>query len=201
MQPEQTSRRSDGILARLKEETAHQHKETEENVDIMREGFSLDDYRNLLVKFYSFYKPFEEKMSEAISANEIDFNHSERLNTPKLESDLNALGMSDEDISKIETTDDLPNLDSGERIFGSLYVIEGSTLGGQVISRHLKQTLDIDASNGSAFFSGYGEHTRPMWMGFMEAINKFADQTENHNEIITGANDTFEKLGISLKAN
>lgn len=198
MQPEQSARRPDGILARLKAETANQHQQTETNVDIMREGFSIDDYRKLLVKFYSFYKPFEEKMSEAISANGIEFNHSERLNTPKLESDLKSLGMSDEEISNIETTDILPNLNSGERIFGALYVIEGSTLGGQVISRHLKQTLNIDAESGSAFFSGYGEHTRPMWMGFMGAIESFADQSENKDEIIAGANDTFEKIGVSL---
>lgn len=199
MKPQESVRKTNGILARLKEETAHQHQETEKNVDIMREDFSIDDYRSLLIKFYSFYKPFESKMSEAISANGIEFEHSERLNLPKLEKDLRELGMSDEEIAQIETTNELPKLDSGERIFGSLYVIEGSTLGGQVISRHLKQSLGIDADSGSAFFSGYKENTRDMWMGFMEAINKFADQSNDHDEIIAGANETFEKIGISLK--
>jgi heme oxygenase len=199
MQPEKSTKQADGILSRLKEETRHQHVQTEGDVDLMREDFNRDNYRDLLVKFYSFYKPFEAKMSEAIATNGIEFNHSERLNFPKLEKDLQALGMSDEEISNIRTTDELPNLDSGERIFGSLYVIEGSTLGGQVISRHLKQNLEIDETNGAAFFSGYGRNTGIMWKGFGEAITNFAETSENHDEIIAGANETFEKLGVSLR--
>lgn len=199
MQPEKSTKQADGILARLKEETRHQHQQTEGDVDIMREDFNRDNYRDLLVKFYSFYKPFEAKMSEAIAANGIEFNHSERLNFPKLEKDLQALGMSDEEILNIKTTEELPNLDSGERIFGSLYVIEGSTLGGQVISRHLKQNLEIDETNGAAFFSGYGRNTGMMWKAFGEAITNFAENSENQDEIIAGANETFEKLGVSLR--
>lgn len=199
MQPEKSIRQADGILARLKQETRGQHENTESDVDLMRPDFTRENYRDLLVKFYSFYKPFEEKMSEAIAKNSIEFNHNERLNTPKLERDLRALGMSDEEISKIETTNELPNLDSGERIFGSLYVIEGSTLGGQVISRHLKQNLGMDETNGTAFFSGYGKDTGPMWKAFGDAITKFAETSENQDEIIAGANETFEKIGVSLR--
>lgn len=189
---------NDSILAQLKARTAHQHQATEETVDLMREDYTLDDYRNLLVRFYSFYKPFEAKISAAIKSNGIDFNHSERLNAPKIIADLQSLGMSESEISVIETTDELPNLESKERIFGSLYVIEGSTLGGQVISRHLKGKFDLDDSNGAAFFSGYGKETGKMWNGYREAVTKFAESGANRDEIIAGANETFEKIGHSL---
>jgi heme oxygenase len=199
MQPEKSAQKPDGILARLKRETRSQHESTEGDVDLMRPDFTKENYRDLLVKFYSFYKPFEDKVSQAIAENRIEFNHSERLNTPKLEKDLKSLGMSDEEISNIETTEEIPQLDSKERIFGSLYVIEGSTLGGQVISRHLKQNLGIDETNGTAFFSGYGKETGPMWKAFGEAITNFADKSDNHDEIIAGARETFEKIGLSLR--
>lgn len=186
------------IMAQLKARTAHQHQATENTVDLMRDDYSLEDYRNLLMRFYAFYKPFEEKMSAAIVANSVDFNHQERLNTPKLIADLKALGMSDEEISAIKKAKDLPNLDSKERIFGSLYVIEGSTLGGQVISRHLKQKFDLDAENGAAFFSGYGKDTGKMWNEYRETVTKFAENGANREEIISGANETFEKIGKAL---
>ncbi len=197
MKPE-TTIDTNSILAQLKSRTAHQHQATEATVDLMREDFSLEDYRNLLVKFYAFYQPFEDKMREALKHNPIDFNHDERLNTPKILADLRSLGMSEIEISQIEPTDDLPALDSKENIFGSLYVIEGSTLGGQVISRHLKQKFDLDETNGAAFFSGYGKDTGKMWNGYRESITNFAEGDANSEEIIVGANETFEKIGHCL---
>jgi heme oxygenase len=197
MQPEKMID-NDSILAQLKARTAHQHQATEDTVDLMREDYTLDEYRNLLTRFYGFYAPFEAKMRDAIAANGVEFNHHERLNTPKLVADLKALGLSEDEISAIETTGDLPNLGSKERIFGSLYVIEGSTLGGQVISRHLKSKFDLDTDKGAAFFSGYGKDTGKMWNEYREAVTNFAENGADREEIIAGANETFEKIGNAL---
>ena len=197
MKPE-TSIENDSILTQLKSRTAHQHQATEATVNLMRPNYSIDDYRNLLVRFYSFYQPFEAKMSESLAKNLLEFNHNERLNTPKLVADLTNLGMSADEISNIQPFDDLPKLDSKERIFGSLYVIEGSTLGGQVISRHLKQAFEIDVSNGAAFFSGYGAETGKMWNGYRNAVTEFSEGDADREEIIAGANETFEKIGKCL---
>lgn len=194
----ETAPQNDSILAQLKARTAHQHEATEETVDLMREDFSLDEYFNLLIRFYSFYESFEEKLSSAIKEFGVEFNHDERLNTPKLVADLTNLGITRDQISKIEHSEDLPKLDSAERVFGSLYVIEGSTLGGQVITRHLKQKFDLDETNGAAFFSGYGKETGKMWNGFREAVTTFAESSSKHEEIIAGANETFEKIGKCL---
>jgi heme oxygenase (biliverdin-IX-beta and delta-forming) len=194
----ETAIQTDSILAQLKARTAHQHSQTEDGVDLMRDDFTLEEYRQLLVRFYSFYKSYEEKMRDALRENPVEFNHGERLNTPKLIADLTSLGMSESDISQIETFNNLPALDSSERIFGSLYVIEGSTLGGQVISRHLKQKFDLDETNGAAFFSGYGKDTGKMWNGFRESITAFAADTVNNEKIIAGAIETFEKIGKAL---
>lgn len=194
----ETAIQTDSILARLKARTAHQHQQTEDGVDLMREDFSLEEYKNLLVTFYAFYKSYEKKMRDAQAKNPIDFNYEERLNTPRLVADLKSLGMSDREISDIETFDDLPALDSTEKIFGSLYVIEGSTLGGQYISRHLKEKFGLDETNGIAFFSGYGKDTGKMWKAFRAAITEFAETSNNHEEIIKSANATFEKIGNCL---
>lgn len=189
---------NDSILTQLKSQTAHQHQQTEELVDIMREDFSPADYKKLLTRFYAFYKSFEPKMFDALRENPIDFDYENRQNTPKLFRDLESLGMSEAEISEIEDFDDLPALDSKEKIFGALYVVEGSTLGGQVISRHLKEKFGFDESGGSAFFSGYGKETGAMWKIFRDAITNFSGGDANRGEVIGAANDTFTKIGKCL---
>ena len=194
----ETAAQNDSILARLKARTAHQHQQTEDGVDLMSDDFSREDYRQLLVKFYAFYQLFETKMRESILENPVDLDYAERLNAPKLAADLTNLGMTEEEISPIKGFDDLPALDSKEKIFGALYVVEGSTLGGQYISRHLKEKFGLDETNGAAFFSGYGKETGKMWNAFREKITEFAENSRNHEEIIKSANATFEKIGKAL---
>ena len=190
---------TDSILARLKARTAHQHQQTEDGVDVMSDDFSREDYRRLLVRFYAFYKSYEAKMRDALRENPIDLDYEERLNTLKLEADLVNLGMTENEISEVKAFDVLPALDSKEEIFGSLYVIEGSTLGGQYISRHLKEKFGLDETNGVAFFSGYGKDTGKMWNAFRESITAFAETTSEHEAIIKSANATFEKIGKALR--
>lgn len=191
---------TDSILARLKARTAHQHQQTEDGVDLMRDDFSLAEYRNLLSRFYAFYLPFEEKMRAAIEKYSVDFGYADRLNAPNLRADLKNLGMPEAEIAAVVPAQNLPVLDSPEKIFGALYVIEGSTLGGQFIARHLKEKFGLDESNGVAFFTAYGKDTGKMWNAFREAITAFAGHSANHEEIIRSANQTFDKIGKSLSA-
>ncbi len=195
----ETAVQDNSILARLKARTAHQHQQTEDGVDLMSDQFSLDDYRQLLAKFYSFYQSFEVKMRQSMRENRVDFDYAERLNAPKLAADLTNLGLAESEISAIKNFEDLPALDSREKIFGALYVVEGSTLGGQYISRHLKSKFGLDETNGIAFFSGYGKDTGKMWNAFREKITAFAETTDNHEEIIKSANETFLAFGKALK--
>ena len=98
----QTATEHDSILARLKARTAHRHQQTEDGVDLMSDDFSLADYRNLLVKFYAFYAPFEAKMKSAIEKNKVGFDYAERLNAPKLKADLANLAMREAEISSVK---------------------------------------------------------------------------------------------------
>jgi heme oxygenase len=189
------------IMAQLKARTAHQHQETEDTVDIMRDDFTMEDYRQILKRFYAFYKSYEAKMIEALKENPIELNYLERLNTPRLLADLKVLGLTDQEIAEIEPFEDTPSLDSKEQIYGSLYVIEGSTLGGQVILRHLRGKFGIDETNGAAFYQGYGKDTGKMWNEFREAITKFAENGADREKIIAAANETFEKIGRALSNN
>lgn len=198
MQEKEPARQPDGIMARLKQETLAQHQQTEDEVDLMSDDFTLADYRDLLTRFYAFYRPYEEKMRAAVKERPVGLDYGRRQNTPRIVTDLRALGMSDGEIAGLQVTDDLPRIDSAERIYGSLYVIEGSTLGGRIIARHLKEKFGLDEQSGLAFFSGYGEETGPMWKDFGRAVSEFAANGADEDEIIAAANETFEKIGNSL---
>ncbi len=50
--------------------------------------------------------------------------------------------------------------------FGSMYVLEGSALGGQVIARAARATLGLGPENGVAYFNGHERHTATRWAEF-----------------------------------
>ncbi|MBL0729949.1 biliverdin-producing heme oxygenase [Piscinibacter sp. HJYY11] len=55
---------------------------------------------------------------------------------------------------------------------GSMYVIEGSALGGQVIAPMLKAHLGLTPAGGASYFHGHGPATGAMWRDFREVITR-----------------------------
>ena len=51
-------------------------------------------------------------------------------------------------------------------VMGSLYVIEGSALGGRVIAPQLRSTLGLEQGRGASYFHGFGGETGVMWSNF-----------------------------------
>ena len=125
---------------------------------------------------------------------DIALDFSERRKVGRLEEDLAALGLGAEEQARIPRCLELPELDSIPRVLGCLYVVEGATLGGQVISRHLLANLGITPESGGAFFAGYGAETGPRWKAFGEAITAAAEKFGGEDEIVAGATRTFETL-------
>jgi heme oxygenase len=71
-----------------------------------------------------------------------------------------------------------------------LYVTEGATLGGQIISRHLEQTLGLSARRGAAFFGSYGLQVGAMWRTFC-AILQTQTPVDQEDAAIAAARQTF----------
>ena len=183
------------ILQKLKESTRAQHEEVEGTVDVMSKLFSLDDYKRMIGRFRSFYAGYEPALPYAeLKAAGLDYDRRRKL--PSLDADVKALGIED-----IDAYTDLPDVSSLPRAFGSIYVIEGSTLGGQVISRHLKEHLGLTPENGGAFFASYGSQVGPMWKQFGEAVTAFAGDGENDEQIIDAAKQTFDSINRCMAGN
>ena len=95
----------------------------------------------------------------------------------------------------------LPRLDSVAEVLGCLYVIEGASLGGQIIAKHLKANLGLTPETGASFFSGYGASTGDYWLAFKTLLTEVATTLDQDDQIVRSAKSTFQTLGDWLSTN
>lgn len=178
---------SPGILARLKSETKAEHDAIERVLDLTSDALTLAAYRERLGWLYGFYRPVEARL-HAVPGVDL----RARRKSPLLQADLRALGA---DAAGLRPAcAELPPLSTAADRFGCLYVLEGATLGGRVIGRHIERVLAVTPDAGGRFFHGYGARTGPMWQAFRAALAAFADAPQAHDRIVAAAVATFRTL-------
>ena len=181
------------ILAKLKEQTAEQHQRLETKLDILARLSSPQGYKALLEQFYGFYRPLEIHLGSVIPAGFLS-NFIARRKTPLLEKDLLFLDSSERDLSELPQCQKLPTVESEAQAFGCLYVLEGATLGGQIISKYVADKLGYERERGATFFKSYGVEVRAMWCGFVQALREYAMAHDADDEVVAAAVDTFDKF-------
>ncbi len=184
------------IMFRLKAETEVDHRQIEQAINLPVAATSLGSYGALLQRFYGFYAPFEDRLkANDWSLPGIDL--TPRFKCPWLAQDLESLGLGSAD--NVPFCKDLPDLSTASSIWGSMYVLEGSTLGGQIISRIIEKNLGITSEAGARFFHGYGARTGEMWTEFGSALTAYANNLASQEAIIVAAQETFRKLQLWLE--
>ena len=88
----------------------------------------------------------------------------------------------------------LPVIENHLQSLGALYVIEGSTLGGKIISKMIKQQLKTEVM-AFTFFTGYGDQSANMWNSFTHILNSIT-QPDQIGIIVESANVTFQKFSF-----
>ena len=166
------------ILARLRKHTQVIHRRLESHLPVLDPDFALADYRDLLQTFSGFYSPLEEALG-AVLVSVPEFSFEARRKVTLLEQDLAFYGVpydvSQDRLATIPQCSDLPATLLVPQALGCLYVLEGATLGGKIISRHLHSTLGLDAATGAAFYHCYGSDAGHMWRTFGEALTRYAN--------------------------
>ncbi|MDW8303217.1 MAG: biliverdin-producing heme oxygenase [Acidobacteriota bacterium] len=181
-------------MQKLKQATKAQHDRLEKVVNLLNDTLSMQDYKHVLLKFYRFYSSIEPKL-HSYDLDKFGYKTTERSRLRLLEKDLKNLNL-----KPVPSWEGLPLLENIGEVFGCLYVIEGSSLGGQVISRHLKEKLQLDINNGASFFNIYGSETGKMWKEFGIIIEEFAKSYQNDQQIIEGAIETFQGFEECFKS-
>lgn len=183
------------LFARLKAETKPAHDSLERKLDLLSPDLSLSDYRRIIEKFFGFYSPVEEAMKTSRFA-EAYFG---RWKTEILKNDLRDLGMNVQEISELPRCLELPPFEQEEHFLGTLYVLEGSTLGGTVLAKHFGPRFHLDHLNGLRFFTVYGAKTAENWNNWRTFSEEYATSRGlDQNIIVSQADKTFTSLEFWL---
>jgi heme oxygenase len=148
-------------------------------------------YERVLAGFGAFLPRWEVLVRPRLPAS-LQAWFDERSRWPLLERDLAALGLRPAEVPDPVAALALPDRAA---LFGSLYVLEGSALGGQVIARRAQQLWSLGPDNGAAYFNGWGARTGARWAEFRALLHREADApaAAQHSACL-GAVATFEAL-------
>ncbi|WP_010516956.1 biliverdin-producing heme oxygenase [Croceivirga radicis] len=175
------------ILTNLKNDTKAAHVRVEKvMVKELKAINSLEDYGKLLERLFLFYNPLESKVHQYIDQSILP-DIERRKHTQWILKDLNALNYTVNTSTESKTQ----QITSTAYAVGVLYVMEGSTMGGQIISKMLKKQLGANTS--TYYFDSYSDETMDMWLSFKNSIAQYETHLDKE-EVFKGANETFSSL-------
>ena len=174
------------VHRRLKSATADLHVEVESALDLDKITKSAAAYSEVILILYLVFDCAYKELSD------IDFQ--------PLKIDLGSIGRRRDwlaaDLHALATALPAPQslhfeLPTSGHGFGCLYVLEGSALGGRVISKRVKQTLGLGPATGGAYFHGLGRQTARHWSEFLTTLNTIPANSAMGANAEAGAIATF----------
>ena len=180
------------LRARLRDDTRDLHTRTEAAFVLGAPDVTRADYASVLAHMLGLYAAAEDALAPwAAALAGYGLELAPRWKAPLLRRDLQALG------GEVMPALPVMRLPTLGHAFGALYVLEGSTLGGQLLRRRLGEALGLTPAAGLAFFSVYGADVGPMWRAFGGALDRFdaalapADRVVGRADVLAGARATF----------
>jgi heme oxygenase len=183
------------LLLRLKDETAACHTRLENALDLMRNDWSREEYVALLERFFGYVAVWEDAVGARLPAHLQAFFDARRK-AALLADDLAVLTGDRHRAAIVPLAKEsatLPALDTTARVFGSMYVMEGSTLGGRFIAPHVAGLFGLTHGRGNAYFDGYGPRTGSMWKAFRETAAATVSAGQ-YDDAVAAAIETFDGL-------
>jgi heme oxygenase (biliverdin-IX-beta and delta-forming) len=185
--------RAEGALDQLRAATADCHRRLEKRMDVGHRFSSAAGYRDYLGVMFGFYAPFERALgSHAVRSVLTDF--PARCKTALLADDLAALGVSADCVARLPRCSEIPFCQDEAAALGSLYVLEGATLGGQVLLPMVEQRLRLTRASGASYLGSYGRDTRAMWQRLGSVVESWCADSERRAMAAAAAVATFEAL-------
>lgn len=178
------------LRERLRDAVGPLHDALDRSLGFLLEpGLDRRRYRDVLAAFYGVYAPLEDRLT-ALRAVSPPLPVPWVARTRLLADDLRALGLAEDELAS------LPRCEHGlptgvGPLAGCLYVLEGASLGGLVITRAVRDALGVGVGAGASFFTGEGPATAARWrqvLGWLEAL---AAGGVSVDEMTRGACATF----------
>lgn len=155
------------ITDHIKLHTQSLHTRTEKKLASLLFNSDLEkhQYTELLARFHNAYAALEAGIESHRLPRELMQGRSK---LPLLRRDFEDLAAAFQSGGPCTVT-----LNSEAEAMGALYVMEGATLGGQIIARQLQQRTWIEGLSGLNFFLSYGAQRQVKWDQFCTDLTAF----------------------------
>lgn len=180
------------LRARLRDATASAHQRLEAALDLLAEPCERRRFVDLLQRFRGFHAAWEPALAQALPADADLLAARRKL--ALIDADLTALGLPREVIEALPRPGFAATLcRTPAAALGSLYVLEGSTLGGKFISRRLREVAaDWLPPAGLRYFDPYADESGPRWRETLARLE--ATPPADWPAVEAGAVRTFDAL-------
>ncbi|SFU64590.1 heme oxygenase [Pustulibacterium marinum] len=180
------------IFDQLKDKTTALHQEAEKYNDaskVLDHSISKEDYKQLLITNYSSYKGLEEYLvkHKLLLSEELQ-QFASYKNSDRLEEDLKYFDVNVETIERPIFDFQNPSKSS---LIGVLYVMEGSMMGGMMISKNLLKCDSLTELPTQCFFNRDVQDILKYWNDFKNAVAINTYTSDEIDEAIAGANKAF----------
>jgi len=182
-----------GPALRLRKATERAHQRLERRVDVKSRFASPLAYKEYLGLMYGFCAGVEQQLSEDFFGAALP-DYGSRRKLPLLARDLAHQGVAADELHLIPNCPSLPACSDIAAAFGSLYVVEGATLGGRTLLPLVESRLGYTATSGAAYLASYGDQTGERWHDFSAAIDAWCRPPDRFARAARAAVETFAAL-------
>lgn len=179
------------LLERLRERTEPLHRRLEAESQLLSPGADERTYARYLTKLWGFHAPVERDLAKIKKLARVGLPLDERRKCPALAADLQALGHSRAGVLSLPRCAFSPRLVDVPSALGCMYVLEGATLGGQVVFHELSRTLPDTMQTASRYLRIYGSETGARWRQFTAGLGRFSGTPREEARVLDTACDTF----------
>jgi heme oxygenase len=189
------------LQEKLKNATAKSHDELELLMfvgEIMNKTLTSEQYKSLLITNYLVHSEYEGNIHQMLNdtlKNDLQIEKRSKLESLKL--DLEEAGINSAQIDREFV--DLPLLNFNySSMLGAMYVLEGATLGGNVIYKKLMLNSNLtDLGYKFHYYSVYAADLMPHWISFVKTINIAPQVSED--QAAEGASSMFNAIATISK--
>lgn len=187
------------FLQQLRSQTARSHQLIEQNVSsqlLMSEHVTITHYAHYLKSLYGFVNVFEKMAFPLLKDYEV-LQLDDRRKSHLIQADLTMLHHT---AAESYLNEELFNThyQTTAAVLGGMYVLEGSTLGGQIINKHLTTVLGHSVAGKTTYLTAYAGKTGSMWKTFLQLLGEAGTTIDNKDVIIASAVNTFSLLNSCL---
>ena len=185
--------------ARLRQATQDEHAATEATVPLMRPTLDRAQYVEVLRGFYRIVRAWDVWAQQHAPAD-LRPLVADRRQSSLLGADLQTMKAgeppSESEVLHAPMSQTVVSGDPRSVFLGRMYVMEGSTLGGQLLARHVEAHLGLTPGHGDSYFQGYGEHTGERWREFKAILEALPE--EEADTVIASAKNMFQLFGQAM---